>query len=63
MSHPYEDLEQTPLWRTLQRAIEELRKNGDIELTTAPEYVVGYVARSLERDGLAPNRNGRGGAV
>ena len=45
--HPYQEFEGTPLWSRVDRAVATLRKNGDIELTTRREYVVGYICRAV----------------
>jgi hypothetical protein len=45
--HPYAELEGTPLWDNVDRAIKALLKNGDVELTTRREYVVGYICHKI----------------
>ena len=45
--HPYKDLEATPLWRRVETAIEHLEANRDFQITTAREYVVGYICQSV----------------
>ena len=48
--HPYERWEKTATWKHVARAVSDLLRNGDIELTTAREYVVGYICKTvLER--------------
>ena len=47
--HPYVEFEGTPLWRTVKKAIADLDKNHDVELTEWYQYVVGYVCRQLVR--------------
>jgi hypothetical protein len=47
MKHPYAEYEQTPLWRAIDAAISELERNRDVELTTAREYVIGYLCQQL----------------
>jgi hypothetical protein len=48
--HPYEELEGTPVWNRVDRAVKALLKNGDLELTTRREYVVGYICQNIGRD-------------
>lgn len=47
MKHPYVEFEKTPLWKTLDKAISDLQKNQDFKLTTAQQYVVGYLCKQL----------------
>ena len=47
MNHPYVEFEKTPLWKTLHKAISDLQENRDVELTTAEQYVVGYLCKQL----------------
>jgi len=47
MPHPYSTFENTPLWRALEQAISDLEANGDIQLATATEYVVGDLCRAV----------------
>ena len=46
--HPYQDYEDTPVWAVVQKALRDLKKNGDLDLKTAETYVVGYVAKALD---------------
>jgi hypothetical protein len=45
--HPYQKFESTPEWAILDRAIRELVENQDLRETTAHEYIVGYLCKSL----------------
>lgn len=45
--HPYEDYEKTIGWKTIDKAINDLVKNNDLEECTAREYIVGYIVKSL----------------
>ena len=47
MSHPFEEFRDTPLWRNLAEAVEELVASREIVVATAPEYVVGYLCQRL----------------
>ncbi len=48
ISHPYKEYEKTQLWKLIDKAIDDLIKNQDIELTTRKEYVVGYLCKNLK---------------
>ena len=52
MPHSYQRFEDTPLWRTVQAAIEELVTARDIQVATAPDYVIGYLCQQLSVRGL-----------
>ena len=47
MNHPYKEFEGTPLWEAIDDAISKLEQNSDVVLTTAREYVVGYIAKTV----------------
>ena len=47
MNHPYVEFEKTPLWKTLEKAISDLQENQDVKLTTAQQYVIGYLCKQL----------------
>jgi hypothetical protein len=47
MKHPNSEYEQTQLWKTIDTAISTLEQNRDLELTTAREYVIGYLCQQL----------------
>jgi hypothetical protein len=47
MTHPYAKHENTPLWVLLEAELAELEANGDVRLTTAPEYVVGALCERI----------------
>ena len=56
MSHPYQRFEGSDLWRLLDHEIGELEGNGDLELTTARQYVIGYLCQQLVAARLASTR-------
>ena len=60
--HPYADLEDSPLWPVIRKAVRDLAKNGDLDLRTAEPYVVGYVAQALDRAGFRQVSEVRRGA-
>ena len=47
MSHPYQIHEADPLWPVIDRALCDLSKNGDLQLSTAREYVIGYICQAV----------------
>ncbi len=47
MEHPYKNLEGTAVWLIVDSALADLEENQDLTLTTAREYVVGYLCKSL----------------
>lgn len=47
MSHPYEEYENTELWKKIENAVNTLVDNNDLELTTKIEYVIGYLCKCL----------------
>jgi hypothetical protein len=65
MSHPYADLEGTPLWARLDAALAELEANGDLALATTRPNVVGLICRRLSDAGfdVAPASTARPGAA
>jgi len=56
MKHTYSDLIDTPMWKTIQKAIRNLIKNQDIELTTNEEKVVGYLCIALKKKKKRKNK-------
>ena len=50
--HPYTDYEDTRLWKAVEKAIEDLVKNKDLEETMARPYIVGYICKSLDNSSL-----------
>jgi len=49
---PYRHLMKHPAWAAVNRAVEELESNSDLELQTARQYVVGYLVQQLVENGL-----------
>ena len=49
MRHPYEQYENTPVWRALDAEIAALEANADVALTTARSHVVGALCQRLDR--------------
>ncbi|PSL41040.1 hypothetical protein B0H99_103174 [Planomicrobium soli] len=48
MANPYERFEGTPLWKSLDKGIDNLAKNNDIEETARREYIVGYLCQLID---------------
>lgn len=46
-SRRFAEFQDTPLWHTLAAALDELVSTREIEIGTAPEYVVGYLCERL----------------
>ena len=47
MPHPYSHYANTELWRTIAQALSELKANRDVTITTADEYVIGFLCHAL----------------
>jgi hypothetical protein len=45
--NPYVKYQNTEEWAILSHLLNELMNNQDIELKTAPEYVIGYLVEKL----------------
>ncbi len=50
--HPYESFEDTPVRKTIDKAINDLVKNGDIEEKTPRHCIVGYLCKALQKKGV-----------
>ncbi len=50
IKHPYKEYEQTQLWELIDKAIDDLVENQDIELTTRKEYIVGYLCKIIKSE-------------
>jgi hypothetical protein len=46
---PYETQKGTQVWRTVNKAINDLVKNKDLIETTDRDYIVGYICEKLQR--------------
>ena len=56
MPHPYQQHERTKLWRVIDDEFRSLEANGDIELTTARQHVIGALCQRLVVEGLGAAR-------
>ena len=52
--HPYAPLEGSPTWDVLDRALAQLEANGDVALSTARPYVIGYLCQAVRTLGREP---------
>lgn len=52
MEHLYKNLENTNAYKILKEAIEKLQTNNDVKIITEPEYVIGYLAQCLSKNGF-----------
>ncbi|MCE8164124.1 MAG: hypothetical protein I3273_04785 [Candidatus Moeniiplasma glomeromycotorum] len=50
---PYQQYQNTEEWVIIANLLSELENNQDIELKTAPEYVVGYLVEKLRNKDLS----------
>ena len=49
---PYTQYQNTEEWIIIEYLLKELENNQDIELKTAPEYVIGYLVEKLRNKDL-----------
>ncbi len=49
-SHPYKEYEGTKLWKTIDKAIDDLVENQDLEETTPRSYIVGYLCKKISEE-------------
>lgn len=47
MEHPYKEFEGLVIWQAIEKAVSELEQNNDLVISTAKEYVVGYLCKSI----------------
>ncbi|MGE7837252.1 hypothetical protein [Viridibacillus arvi] len=45
MSHPYNQYEHTRMWAVINKGIDDLVENNDIEEMTKREHIVGYLCK------------------
>ena len=50
MKHLYAKYENAKIWKIIERALEDLSKNNDIEISTCKEYVIGFICQQLESE-------------
>ncbi|MBW9234639.1 hypothetical protein JQK62_20765, partial [Leptospira santarosai] len=47
MSHPYKLFEDTPLWKAINMALEDLVENKHLDETTPREYIIGHLCQRI----------------
>ena len=57
LSHPYQEFEGTKLWKSIDKAITKLAKNGDLCEQTGRAYIVGYLVKSVIDSGEFSSKN------
>jgi hypothetical protein len=50
--HPYVPLENTDVWRELEKAVKDLVDNKDLRELTDRKYIVGFLAKRLSDAGF-----------
>ena len=53
---PYAQYKNTEEWVIIEHLLNELETNQDIELKTAPEYVIGYLVEKLRNKDLLKDK-------
>jgi hypothetical protein len=53
---PYAQYQDTEEWVIIEYLLKELETNQDIELKTAPEYVIGYLVEKLRNRDLLKSK-------
>lgn len=53
---PYAQYKNTEEWVIIEYLLNELENNQDIELKTAPEYVIGYLVEKLRNKDLLKDK-------
>lgn len=48
--HPYIKYEKSKFWPIIEKALNELVENHDLEEKTARSYIVGYLVKHLEKN-------------
>jgi len=62
MNHPYKEFENSRAWKALREGLEDLVANQDLQITTAPEYVIGSLCKALVAAGVIQWAEGHPGA-
>ena len=52
-SHPYSKYEDTEIWKIIKSSLHNLEENNDIEFTTTPEHIIGYICQELDKANIA----------
>lgn len=56
MARPYSEYRNTPLWSALEKVVADLQASGEISISTAPEYVIGFMCRELAARQIVTDR-------
>ena len=59
LNTPYTNYRDTEEWVIIEYLLKELESNQDIELKTAPEYVIGYLVEKLRNRDLLRKENAK----
>jgi len=51
-THPYVELEGTPVWNAVKKALTDLDRNQDLDLQEWHQYIVGYICKTLTKHKL-----------
>jgi hypothetical protein len=46
-TRPFDEYRDTPLWHAVAQALSELEATREVAVSTAPEYVIGFLCREL----------------
>ena len=44
---PYEEFRDGRLWKVIEKSLDDLKENQDIDITTEQDYVVGYLCKKV----------------
>ena len=44
---PYEEFRDCRLWKVIEKSLDDLKENQDIDITTEQDYVVGYLCKMV----------------
>jgi len=47
---PYDQYKDSPLWKTIEKAIDDLFENQDLKETTSRDLIVGYLVKCIKTD-------------
>lgn len=48
--YPYKEYEDGRLWKVIEKSLEDLMENQDIEITTEKSHVVGYICKMINKE-------------
>jgi hypothetical protein len=47
-NNPYDQYKNSPLWKTIEKAIDDLVENQDLKETTSRDLIVGYLVKCIK---------------